>query len=214
MVSVLRQTRSELSASYVLERNGAAICTAEMPFRLLNPSLQILRGGGVWASLETSAGESIRRTDPDGRWRGSPFFVRDGAGRSIGRLCQRRVGSFLSRYQYTELSLYRTVLRIYEVGLGREGMKYPVYDGERQLALIEKPPVVYDNLDEYFICGFDEFGEFASLLFSLYLDVLSYRNAGEYVVRKKEMRYVWTRRKELLEKCDPAFRSRCGGGSR
>ena len=50
MVSVLRQTRSELSASYVLERHGAAICTAEMPFRLLNPSLQILRGGGVWAS--------------------------------------------------------------------------------------------------------------------------------------------------------------------
>ncbi len=214
MVSLLRQTRSALSASYVLERDGAAICTAELPFRLLAPSLQILRGGGVWAALEANVGESMRLSDPDGSWRRSPFAVRDGAGQPIGRLCRRRVGSFFSQYQYMELSLYRAVLQMYEVGLGREGMKYPVYDGARQLALVEKSPVVCNNLDEYWIYSFDEFGEFASLLLSLYVDVLSYRNAGEYAVRKKETRYVWTRKKEVLEKYDPAFRARCEGGMR
>ena len=46
MVSLLRQTRSALSASYVLERDGAPVCTAELPFRLLNPTAWIRMAAG------------------------------------------------------------------------------------------------------------------------------------------------------------------------
>lgn len=209
MIALLRQIRSGSNASYVLERDGQTRCTAEVPFSIAAPEITLFRREEPWLKITPNLGDSVKKMVRNGSWRTVPCDITDANGAQIGTLAKIREGTFLSSNYYTELRIGGRVLQIYEVGLGKEGMRYPVYEDGVQLSQVEKEPVVLDNLDAYSLCSLDDFGELAALLFALFLDFHSYRNAGERTRGKKSFQYVYTRRKEILSKYDPDFRSRC-----
>ena len=211
MVSLLRQTESGQSSSYLLERGGQTLCTAESPFSFVNPRIDLSRGGTPWLRIAPNLGASFGGMVRNGVWRTVPCDIIDAGGGKVGSVAKVVEGSWFRRQSSVELRIWDRTLRAYEIGLGRQGMKYPLYDGAVQIAQVEKDPVVYDNLDEYRLYSLDEFGETAALLFALFLDFHRYRNAGEYATKKKNVQYVFTGRKEILAKYDPSFRARCEG---
>lgn len=211
MISFLKQIASNNSASYILERNGRTDCTAKAPFSFTAPSIDIFRQNTHWLRITPNLHDSVKKMVRNKTWRTAPCDITDANGTWIGSIVKMREGTFFSVNYYTELQLYGRVLKIYEVGLGKKGMRYPIYEGSIQLSQIEKDPVVLNNLDEYVLCSLDDFGEMAALLSALYLDFHSYRNAGERAYGKKSFQYVYTRRKEILAKYNPAFRSLCEG---
>lgn len=213
MISVLKQTRTGRNVSYVLERDGQTYAAAQIDFSLLKPQIQLVCRQNDPIKIVPNFGGSFQKSMETGARRIVPCDIIDAAGMQIGTIEKIRVGNLFSAYFYTQLTLYGRVLRIYEVGLGKEGICCPIYDGETQLSQVEKSPVVRDNLDEYTLCCLDDFGETAALLFALFLDFFSYRNAGQHVRGTKNVQYVYTRRKELLAKYDPSFRMRCEGKS-
>lgn len=209
MISLLRQTISGKNATYVLERGGQTLCTAQAPVFFSSPGISLFRQGQPWLRITPDLGASLRTRTQNGARRTAPCAIADAGGTRIGSIAHMREGGLFSAICYMELLLSGRVLRIYEVGLGKEGMKYPIYDGGAQVALIEKEPVVQNNLDAYTLCSLDESGELAALLTALFLDFHRYRNAGERVRGKTSVRYVYTRKKEILATYDPAFRLRC-----
>lgn len=209
MIALLSQTTSDSSASYALTRDGQTLCTAEAPFSMTAHEITLLRQQNVWLKIVPNLRDSFDKRGRGGAWQTTPCDILDAGGAKVGTMVKVREGTFFSAHYYTELQLGGRTLRIYEVGLGKEGMCYPIYEKDVLLAQVEKDPVVLDNLDAYSLCSLDEFGALAALLFALFLDFHSYRHAGERTRGKKEFRYVYTRRKEILAKYDPDFRARC-----
>lgn len=209
MIAILKQTASGRGADYRLERGGQLLCTARSPFSPTAPGIELFRQNQPWLRIAPNLGESIKRKVGNHTWRSAPCDIMEAGGPPIGRIARLREGTLFSSISYTELHLYDRVFHIYEIGLGKEGMKYPVYEGGAQIAQIEKDPVVYDNLDAYTLCSLDDFGELAALLTALFLDFHDYRNAGERARGQKSVQYVYTRKQEVLAKYDPSFRARC-----
>lgn len=209
MLSHFKQIKSGHTAEYVLEVRGQITGEARVSFSPAAPQMTLACQGKPEITITPNLSDSVKKMYRKGTWRTAPCDIADGTGKKIGSIVKVRQGTFFSSNYYTELQLDGHILQIYEVGLGKEGMKYPIYDGNSQLAQVEKSPVVRDNLDEYTIYSLDEFGELAALVFSLFLDFNNYRNAGEYAKGKRSLQYVYTRRKEILDKYDPDFRSRC-----
>lgn len=209
MISFLRQIKSAGDAEYVLKRDGQVCCTAKAAFSLTEHNIDIFYQDQYQFRITPDFSDSVRKIVRNGKWRSAPCNIIDENGKYIGSVIKMREGTFVSKNYYTEIKMYGRILIMYEVGLGKEGMKYPVYEGDVQLAQIEKDPMVFDNLDEYTICSLDDFGELAALMAALHLDFFSYRNAGEHAHGKKSFQYVYTRRKEILAKYDPDFRFLC-----
>ncbi len=80
-------------------------------------------------------------------------------------------GSFFNRYNYTHFELNGIVRSMFTVGLGREGVAYPIYAGQRQTALVEKDGIVRDNLDIYKITMIDASEAVPALLLALFVDL-------------------------------------------
>lgn len=214
MVSFLRQIKSDDSAEYVYLRGGRTACTAHSPFSFTSPRIDLLRDGNVWVRIAPNLGASFRGMVRNGVSRAVPCDILNASGEKVGSVVRIREGNFFSANYHIELRLRERVMQGYEIGLGRKGMKYPLYENGVPLSLVEKDPLVRDNLDEYRIYSLDAFGEAAALLFALFLDFHRHRNAGEHVRGKKSFQYVYTRRREVLDKYDPAFRARCEADSK
>lgn len=130
-----------------------------------------------------------------------------------GELCgqiflRTSTGGLLSRFTYFGMQLDECQYAMYPVGLGKEGIKYPIYTGEKQIALIEKAAVVHDNLDCYQVTALGEKEGSVAALFGLYLDARSFANRGEIVKSSIEKTYYLTTNKRLKAMYDPAFKLR------
>lgn len=99
---------------------------------------------------------------------------------------------------------------IYAINIWKEGTKYAIYrndDKERQIALVEKPEVVYNRLDEYAWMALFEEDIIVVGLYLLYIDYMS--NAPcrlESVTASKEVSGGKTLNKALLAKYDENFK--------
>lgn len=117
-------------------------------------------------------------------------------------------GSVFTRYQYYGMEWNAHQYSMYEVGLGKEGIKYPIYDGNTQIALIEKDTTVYNNLDIYHVTATSEQSFLVTTIFGLYLDASSYAHRGEIVKKSVEKTYYLTTNKKLKAKYDPDFKEK------
>ena len=86
----------------------------------------------------------------------------------------------------------------YVVWLGAAGLKLPIYDGDKQVALLEKGGVVFDMLDSYELYIAEDALFEMVVLTALYYDRDCFANAGQsvnhdiqhtsnYTVRKKQL---------------------------
>lgn len=138
MISVLRQTISGRSASYMLECDGQTCTTAQGDFSLIKPGIELAREQGCRMKIVPNLGASFQKAMRTGTHRIVLCDIVDAAGMQIGTIEKIRVGTLFSAYFYTQLTLYDRVLRIYEVGLGKEGICCPIYEEETQLSQVEK----------------------------------------------------------------------------
>lgn len=135
-----------------------------------------------------------------------PFEIYNGYGEQCGLIFQKETGGFfLSRYPYYEMQLNNLVYTLYAVGMGKEGMKFPIYREEKQVALIEKSYEVHNNLDQYRSYALTTDDNMAACLLCLYIDSLMYSNRGQVVQSSVQKTYKITTNKELKSKYNPDF---------
>lgn len=208
----LRQTLSHFVADYDVVAPQGLVGRAEM-------SMQFLRGEKIEFSL---CGHSYllqydtlgyaktlftdRQKDKTVRYRFRIFEY----GEQIGEIANvRQRTGFLKSYNYLALRLNRVDYQLYKIGLGKQGIKCPIYCGQRQIAQINKGTVVKNNLDEYTLLALDEAAAVTAVFFGLYLDTVFFEDHDEYAPRSTHVHYETTLNKDLMAWYDPAFEARC-----
>lgn len=131
-------------------------------------------------------------------------------GEQIGEIAtiRQRTG-LLKSYSYLALCLKSVNYQLYKIGLGKQGVKCPIYCGKNQIAQINKGVTVTDNLDEYTLLALDEPSAMTAVFFGLYLDAIFYSNRGEYGYKSTNFNYETTLNRDLMAWYDPAFEARC-----
>lgn len=115
-------------------------------------------------------------------------------------------GGLLSRFDYYSMSLCGREYSMYKIGLGKAGMKYPIYNNARQIALLEKDVTVYNNLDTYHATTLDTNVGLVTFLFCLYLDMREFSNRGRIVCNSVEKSYCYTTKRQLKAMYNPNFK--------
>lgn len=139
-----------------------------------------------------------------------------------GYACKKKTdGNLLSRYKYYQVILDDQVYTIYCIGLGKEGVKYPVYTNNRQIALIEEKNISFNNNEEYYISTIEDNINSAIILFIGYLKT-SERMSEEHNENNNSnkgidlgdigvnIKYNKTLNEDLLSKYDPNFKKNNG----
>lgn len=93
---------------------------------------------------------------------------------------------------FFELHLDDEEYKIYEVGLGKQGIKLSAYIGDQQIALIEKGAHTANKLDSNDLTAVDAKTAQISSLFCVYYDFIRFGNHGGVSVNSKEVTYVYT----------------------
>lgn len=209
MISLLRQTHAGKSPRFELTRENILIGSAQITSSPISPCITVQSKAFPCFSMVPNLAGSFEKHLGKKLFQTAPWIIMDKDKKQAGSVSRIREGFFLSSVYFIQLEFYGHLLKIYEVGLGKEGMRYPIYDGQSLIAQIEKEAIVHNNLDQYTICSLESFGETAAILGALYIDLTTFRNAGEYGKGKKSFQYVYTRKKEILAAYDPTFHSRC-----
>jgi len=209
MIFDVVQTFSGLSASYEARREEQPVGSAYLANNfLLGGSCDIAFLGEPYTLSYLPAQQVQSWFKPRVEKTGVPYQISKG-GQAVGSICVRiSEGNFLSRFDYYVMELSGREYAMYPVGLGKEGMKYPVYSGNTQIALLEKDTVVRDHLDIYHVSALDETAGLVSFLFGLYLDMREFANRGEVAYASYEKSVCYTAKKRLREKYDPGFKKR------
>lgn len=198
---ILKQTASGFSAHYVVYKNDTVISNAHI-------NNNFVFGGSVQfdSFLDGSIFDMCYK--PFDKHISSVAYNVYHNNEVIGRLSSVAEGKFLRAYEYFLFDFFGKTYRIYEVGLGDDGIKYPIYSDDKQIALIEKERVVYNNLDEYEIFAANDPDAFISYIAALYIDQRRYSHHGEKNTSAYEKYYLKTTNKELKAKYDPNFKSK------
>lgn len=113
---------------------------------------------------------------------------------------------FLKSFDYNRLLLLGMSYDMYPIGLGKDGFKCPVYHGNEQIALIEKPCIVYNDLHSYHITAMDAPSALTAVLFCAYMYVNTAYKPGSKVSKSVEKSITVTTNKLLLAKHDAQFK--------
>lgn len=210
MICKLKQTSSGSSCTYEVESNGEIIATAVQ-------ENNITYTGGIKLFInnelkyQTKYDVNQRINDIGKKYYDKnliPFKILDINNNECGLACIKEAQtSFFNRYSYTELSLNNEIYYMYCVGMGKEGLKYPIYKGNIQIALMEKENIVINNLDEYVIYMQDDNYLDVALLIALYVDTRFAANRGVYVSSSVHKTYSLTFNKELKSKYNPEYKN-------
>ena len=98
------------------------------------------------------------------------------------------------------------IYHMYPIGFGEEGSKNPVYveeyGVEKQVALTEKPSVVYDDMHEFF-CYMDDSLIPTVIIFCAHMYSMGCYTPGTKMTKGIKRTNSITKEKELLSKYDP-----------
>ena len=97
------------------------------------------------------------------------------------------------------------IFDLFPIGFGNEGSKSPIYNGNKQIAQIEKDCIVYNDLHNYRIFAEDSFASQIAILFCIYMYINVGYKSGEKVISSKVKVVSITTNKLLKEKYNPEF---------
>lgn len=202
------KTHAGFSASYQVIKDGSVIYRAEIPMNFRSCHAAFYHNDSQKYALCFDSVEQVKNFIRD---RASvkllPFTIWTADGALAGYAFQKR-SKALFGYLYYAFSLNERAYTAYEIGMGKEGVKIPIFEGDKQIALIEKGTAVYNNKDEYDIYTADGFAVETAALFNLYYDFVRFGRYGEAAYKSKEVNYTYTINKILKSKYDPAFKER------
>lgn len=210
MVCEVKQIESALSAAYVVAEEQKPIGKAEFPVNFLfgMPCDISYRDESYHLKYLAMASKEYRENNITLK-NIVPYLIKHGE-EVYGTLYGKRSdGFFLTRYGFDCLELSTgTVYDMYEVGLGKAGIVYPIYRDGVQVAEIHKGCVVHNNLDEYTVYAVDQEAQRNAVLLCVYLDGRGFARRGEMTKNYTERVYYKTTNKQLCAKYDPTFRKR------
>lgn len=210
MFAQLVQTRSGMGAHYEVVQDGQVLCEARAGLPAAAIHIPLTQGGRCVYALhgELWADPRVSRTQDGAAQQRESLDILGPDGGRLGRVFYRWTPD-LGTHSWYQLELRGRTWDIYEVGLGRKGIKLPVYLGERQAALLEKDAKVKDNLDRYGLYALDEDAMLVSVLFGLYYDFKRWRSAGELDVKKTQTTFTFSLKRAVRGKYDPKFKETC-----
>lgn len=202
----LNQTKSSISAEFEVVQGGAAILNAKIPFNYPGYHAEIYEHGELKYSIRWDIGKNLNGVVQKGSNKELAVYnVCDACGNAIGQLSRKR-SKFWGGYFYFVLELSGVEYKLYEIGLGKQGIKLPVFHNDLQIALVEKDITVYNNCDTYQILFGNDTSLLVSVLLTLYYDNLRFGNHGEVVTNSKKSFYYLSTNKELKGKYNPDWR--------
>ena len=202
------QTSSAFSASYTLNGENGVLYSAKVPFNFAGYRADLLKDGDMCFSISWNTETNLKNVPKRGTEKELAYYeVTDEGGSVRGRICRKRSKRF-NAYFYYELELDGNVYQLYEVGMGKQGIKLPVYCGEKQFALAEKDMEIINNNDSYTLSCLSEGGIIPSVLLLLYYDYLRFGHHGEVSDKSRKTFTMYSTNKELKRKYDPDWASR------
>ncbi len=206
MLLELEQTLSRRAAAYRVLSGGVSVGSAVVNGNASIHGACDFSGFGHAYSLRYVSAQQLKSLlSGRGEKTDHPYEIMSG-GERVGKIYDTfSDDSFFNRYSYTHFELSGIERSMFTVGLGKEGVAYPIYAGQRQTALVEKDGIVRDNLDIYKITLIDRSEAVPALLLALFVDLrsFSHRESIDYVSVKKT--YFKTTSKKVLAKYDPSF---------
>lgn len=190
--ATVEQTKSSVNtADYSIIEAGQTVCEAHSNYvslDIMNP-LCLTSGGRDYSFHRNllQGAKSLRQYDVMDIYEGEE---------KLGYICGNAV--YLSGSKTYAIQWKERRFTAYVVGLGKQGIKLPIFEDERQVALIEKGGVVFDMLDAYELYTTEDALFEMAVLTALYYDRDCFSNAGqsrnhsiqhtsEYTVRKKQL---------------------------
>lgn len=209
MIAEVRQTVSGMTADFEIVTSEGKIGTAFFPNNFLFGGPCLLYYRSVEYQLQYRPGPLGRNlTRPARDRRYVPYSITC-AGQPYGELSGRTSsGGLFSRFDYDGLCVGNTEYEMFEVGLGKAGIAYPIYRNGTMVAEIDKSGTVYNNLDCYQVYAVDESALKNTVLLCLYLDARSFANRGEIMKSSVETLFYLTTNKKLKAKYDSSFKEK------
>ena len=121
--------------------------------------------------------------------------------------CDRKTG-MLSIISFYQMEFNDKKYDLYPIGFGNGGGKHPVYCGDTQIAQVEKPGEIRDDMHNYTIYAIDSDAAELSVLLVAYMYVNANYKPGEKVTKSYVKCYSITKNKTLLSKYDPEFKEK------
>lgn len=202
--SELLQTRAHFGKKYELNLDGGKLIGETTIPITLTPQIKVVINGQKFNLKFSILEDTINKYNLSSNAKLLPFQLYDMNDMLIGYLCICRT-KYLFGYSFFELKYKDEIYRFYSIGMGKAGLKIPMYtDQDNQVGLIEKNTVTYDNKSTYTIHTFSEHEQMLAFLFSVYYDNAFY-STNEIARLKKQTTYQYTLNKTLKNKYDPNF---------
>lgn len=115
---------------------------------------------------------------------------------------------WLNKFQFHQLQANGSTFNMYPIGFGEEGAKCPIYCDNRQIAQIDKPCIVHNDLHQYHVIAENEYAGLIAILFCCYMYTLTCYEPGVQAKRSVAKYVSVTKDKELLKKYNPDFATR------
>lgn len=112
---------------------------------------------------------------------------------------------WFKKYGYHQMKKSGVTYNMFPVGLGKNGIKSPIFQDNSQIAQVEKDCVVYNDLHIYKIFARDEFTSEIAVLFTIYYYINVNYKAGEKTITSTYKTISKTTNKLLLKKYNSEF---------
>ncbi len=122
-----------------------------------------------------------------------------------GRFYAGFEGGLLRRFTTYVLEIPEGKICMYDVAMGKEGYKFPVWQGDRQIALAEKPSVTYNALFTFDVSAIDDQSAYYCILLLMNLYVRKYYEPNTVNVQSVHSETGITVYKELKNRYNPDF---------
>jgi hypothetical protein len=205
MYCEVRQVKSNFTALFEIVSSGKIIATASSKNSFFSSiKMDYSSNGEIKYHFEYKAFKDILNNFKSDARQDYRFEIQNSDQKIIGGLRHMVEKTNGSKRYYDEFVLDNIIYKMYTIGMGKQGMKYPIYIEDNQVALIEKEPVTKNNLDQYKVYAIDETTLEIGCILSLYIDLMYYRRNNEIGYASTEVDYK-SFNKGLLPLYDPNF---------
>ena len=137
-----------------------------------------------------------------------PYKIFNSEHRILGNVAQidQREGWFTTISYMHMYIVDQEQYDLYPIGFGAEGGKHPVYCGNKQIAQIDKPCEIYNDLHHYTIYAVDQDAAEISALFAAYMYINASFEPGQKVKQSYAKCTSITLNKTLKQKYNPDFK--------
>jgi len=202
----LVQQQVERGSVFTAHLPQGMVARVEVPEDFVRAGMPVFVNGEVRYTLFFRPEEQLRgsATRPQ-RLMLNPFDIMDAAGNRAGTIRWVPPKRF-SLFTYYEFTLAEQHFQLYEVALGRQGIKLPIYRHDAQVALVEKDVLRPGTPDSYRLILNEGVDPLPLVIMAVWYDSLHFAGQGENHVGGNSFQLQYTLSRRLRAMHDPEFK--------